>query len=310
MRICEGLSEVPECFAIEEDVNSVTIPATVTRIGRFAFQGSRGLREVIFEGESLIRIGACAFMGCTNLSEIEFPGSLVSIEQGAFRDCTSLVTVRFRAGTSKINNLGSWSFANTRLTTGEVQEVIDDENRRRHPGDLAVATQDLSLAVRRSCHMLTRDDHNGQTLRVEEGCSVPRICDIAELFGFDYRQVVRGFTAIGGVPHPVVPHTGIWWPKISSVPNPAGWLNVVTYDESGDIIKIVERNVANKEANEGIMYYHQHEIRRQIVMANIDGQRCDTGYCYRFIGVFELNVHETQQQHACVWYRVSTEWPV
>lgn len=310
MIICEGMDNVPDHFQIGEDVNSVTIPATVTRIGRFALRRSSGLREIIFEGESLTWIGCCAFSACPGLVSVEFPGSLVTIDPGAFRDCTSLEMVSFRTGTGRINELGRWAFANTRIVSCEVQELIDEENLRRHPNDVAVLSQDLSWSTQQPCQMLTREGYNGIVLRVEERSSVPRIRDVAELFGFDYQQVVRGFTATGGISHPTIPHTGIWWPRISSRPNQAGWLNVVSYDEDGDIVRIVERNVVNNVVNQNLMAYHQNEIQRQVVVANIEGQRCDTGYCYRFIGVFELNVQETQQERACVWCRVATEWPL
>ena len=40
--------------------------------------------------DGLENVGTCAFRGCAALKSIEFPGSVVNIAGGAFRDCSEL----------------------------------------------------------------------------------------------------------------------------------------------------------------------------------------------------------------------------
>lgn len=91
-----------DCAAVTE----VTLPNTVTLVGECAFYGLTNLSKVTFGGDALANlvIGKYAFRGCSNLSEIALmPGSRVStISEGAFLDCTSLVSLTIPATTTSI----------------------------------------------------------------------------------------------------------------------------------------------------------------------------------------------------------------
>lgn len=83
-------------------LTSITIPATVTRVGygedsyAAAFKNCRNLTKVVFKTSSdanrVLEIGLGAFKGCTKLEEVYFPkkGKKLSIDPIAFLGCTSL----------------------------------------------------------------------------------------------------------------------------------------------------------------------------------------------------------------------------
>ncbi|MCR5455950.1 MAG: leucine-rich repeat domain-containing protein [Bacteroidales bacterium] len=102
---CYGLNELvlPEnlteirayCFSAT-NITSVTIPASVRRIGEQAFSYS-SLEQITFEKPSqLVRIGSRAFFG-TYMSEVEIPPSVKEIRGSAFRSCDELRSAKIPA---------------------------------------------------------------------------------------------------------------------------------------------------------------------------------------------------------------------
>ena len=88
-------------------LQTITIPANVQEIKRFAFANCARLSNVFFEENSqLTRIGGGfeadrgygAFQNCKNLKEIQIPASVKYIDADAFRGCTSLSRITFERG--------------------------------------------------------------------------------------------------------------------------------------------------------------------------------------------------------------------
>ena len=66
---------------------TVTIPATVTEIGDYAFSNS-GITTLIFEeGSQLTTIGEGAFKSCSGLTVLNMPDTVTSLGRFAFEDC-------------------------------------------------------------------------------------------------------------------------------------------------------------------------------------------------------------------------------
>ena len=79
---------------------SIKIPDSVTSIGDYAFKGS-GLKSVIIP-DGVTKIGEYAFQSCSELTEITLPDSITDIGIFAFSDCSSLKSVTIPEGITKI----------------------------------------------------------------------------------------------------------------------------------------------------------------------------------------------------------------
>ena len=89
-------------------VGRVTVPAQlggrpVTSIGRSAFDGCKGVTEVILP-DGLLEVGSTAFRGCTSLVSVHMPTSLVRIATSAFSGCSSLADAALPEGLATIGN--------------------------------------------------------------------------------------------------------------------------------------------------------------------------------------------------------------
>ena len=90
------------------NLSSITLPDTVTYIGRWAFANCDSLRTINLP-KNLQTIGKGAFDGCDNLDNIVIPKSLESVSydyyigiRSVFAGCTSLKHITFEEGTKVI----------------------------------------------------------------------------------------------------------------------------------------------------------------------------------------------------------------
>ena len=86
---------------------SLTIPNGVTTIGERAFQGCNGLTSLTIPG-SVTTIGTEAFSECKDIEELTIQGGGVSIGTSAFSGCRQLTTVR---ATGRIESVGGYAFS-------------------------------------------------------------------------------------------------------------------------------------------------------------------------------------------------------
>ena len=80
---------------------SVTIPGSVTSIGRGAFSGCGNLTSVTIPG-SVTSIGGFAFSKCGGLTSVTIPEGVTSIGGGAFSWCESLTSVTISESVTSI----------------------------------------------------------------------------------------------------------------------------------------------------------------------------------------------------------------
>ena len=73
-------------------LTSVTIPNTVTSIGGDSFSGCSGLASMTIPN-SVTNIGWSAFYGCRGLTSVSIPNSVTNIGSGAFSGCSGLTSV-------------------------------------------------------------------------------------------------------------------------------------------------------------------------------------------------------------------------
>ena len=86
---------------------TVTIPNSVTSIGKSAFSDCSGLSSVTIPN-SVTSIGSYAFSGCTGLTSVIIGNSVTSIGERAFYDCSSLTSVTIP---NSVTSIGSYAFS-------------------------------------------------------------------------------------------------------------------------------------------------------------------------------------------------------
>jgi len=99
-----GIAE--RVFENQENLESVTLPSTLTSIGKFAFSGCSKLKTInLPNGLTTISLGA--FYNCISLANVNLPNSISDIGDWAFFNCRSLASISIPSCT-----LGKGSFSN------------------------------------------------------------------------------------------------------------------------------------------------------------------------------------------------------
>ncbi len=110
----------------DDTITSITLPAGVKYIQKYAFSGLTALKSVTLpEDTTDIYVGA--FEGCINLETINL-NNVVKVENYAFRNCEKLSNVNKEGQTtgkdlSNIVTIGEGAFANTALTKIDLEKV-------------------------------------------------------------------------------------------------------------------------------------------------------------------------------------------
>ena len=95
----------------ESELQSVTIPNSVTTIGRNAFYGCSNLQSVIIP-DSVTSVGQDAFLNCSSLSSVTIGSGMTSIPRTMFSSCKSLTSITIP---QNITQIGYDAFQGTGL---------------------------------------------------------------------------------------------------------------------------------------------------------------------------------------------------
>ena len=90
-----------EAFLGCTSLTSVIIPNSVTNFGKEAFKGCTGLATIIIS-EGVTSIWAGAFYGCSGLTSITIPESVTSIGMDAFYGCIQLTSIIIPDGVTSV----------------------------------------------------------------------------------------------------------------------------------------------------------------------------------------------------------------
>ncbi len=96
-----------DAFKAKKTVKSVTIPATVTYIGDFAFYDCDAITSVVIP-DSVLEIGIGAFWGCDALADVTLPAGLKAISDYTFKNCPVLTDVALPEGLETIGDAAFW----------------------------------------------------------------------------------------------------------------------------------------------------------------------------------------------------------
>ena len=110
--LCEGM----------KDLQSITIPNSVRKIGDYAFSKCSSLNSITIPN-SVTNIGQAAFDECSSLTTITIPEKVSKIGWGAFSNCASLKSVNWNAiNTGDI--LTSSSYATTPFSSSPIETLV------------------------------------------------------------------------------------------------------------------------------------------------------------------------------------------
>ena len=98
-------------FRGRNELEGITIPASVSEIGDSAFENCYSLEYVTFldaaegvEAATTLTIGARAFLNCSLLVEVDLPGRLTYIGDEAFKGCSDIVSIVIPEGVTELGH--------------------------------------------------------------------------------------------------------------------------------------------------------------------------------------------------------------
>ncbi|MEX2409898.1 MAG: AbaSI family restriction endonuclease [Candidatus Paceibacterota bacterium] len=126
---------------------------------------------------------------------------------------------------------------------------------------------------------------------LEEGAAFRCIYEALNCFGYNYKGYQRGFAQ-----HPIEKDKALWFPKLYKND---GWDNDLI--DGGEII-LERKEKGNKKRLEIFLHNPKHgEHKKRIVFAHAKDSLGRT--LYRFKGVFELNIKESQKKGHAIYKR-------
>ena len=114
-----GIAAFDIGYGATSSLKKVKLPASVTEIGKYAFQGCNALETVEFaQGSKLKTIADSAFVNSRNLKNINFPEGLVTIGNQAFQN-TGLTEVTLPSSVTMIGNAFNSCNSLRKITIGD-----------------------------------------------------------------------------------------------------------------------------------------------------------------------------------------------
>ncbi len=152
--VSEGTRISYGLFAHMTNVESITLPDTITQIGPQAFYDCISLKRINSNTDgtfnlpnSLKFIEQSAFYGCVGLTDAKLGTSLLMVGERAFENCTNLVSVELG---DKVTSIGKFAFVNCskiKRINSEIDGIINVPETCLTWGDYCFARLTLISAV-------------------------------------------------------------------------------------------------------------------------------------------------------------------
>ena len=136
----EGVTFISNCFGGNTQLEKIVFPSTLEVIpSGLCNAGLSSLKDVVLT-PGIKELGSSAFGSCPALTAIDIPGSVETIGDVVFQNCTNLKTVTMHEGTKM---MGNSNFANTALesfTFPGTIEVVNSSNYKMVPKIVTIGT--------------------------------------------------------------------------------------------------------------------------------------------------------------------------
>ncbi len=131
-------------FRSNKNIKNVTIPNSVTSIGKYAFEGCTNLKRIEIPN-SVTSIDQYAFLDCTKLEDVTISNSTTSIGNSAFSGCTNLKSIEIP---NSVNTLGISAFSGcTSLTDVTIPGTVSTIQAETFSGCTSLTNVTLSEGV-------------------------------------------------------------------------------------------------------------------------------------------------------------------
>ncbi len=100
VEISDKITSLGDSLLVNTGITEINIPATVERVGQFAFTGCRQLETACISAKV---ISMCAFMLCENLKSVTISASVEQIDNNIFQHSNSLEKIVYEGTTAQWN---------------------------------------------------------------------------------------------------------------------------------------------------------------------------------------------------------------
>lgn len=175
----QGIKDIkPYAFYYDAFIKSVSIPNSVTSIGKNAFSNCIGLTSVTIP-ENITSIGSSAFHSCLGLTAIAIPSSITSISSSMLDGCTGLTSITIP---NSVTSIGDNAFATCKsLTSVTIPDSVTSINSSAFFNCTGLTSvtigngiTSISSSVFNNCSNLTSVVYKGNVLisaHIFKGCT-------------------------------------------------------------------------------------------------------------------------------------------
>lgn len=150
----------------------ITIPTSLTDMGRDAFENCTSLTKVTILYGGLTNIKSSAFQGCSSLTEINIPNSVTSIENYAFSECSSLKEITIP---KSVTSISSFAFSNcTSLTKVNLPYGFTTIHRSIFEGCTSLEEIAIPNSVTSIGYQAFKNCYSLKKVYVNKKCSIDR----------------------------------------------------------------------------------------------------------------------------------------